>query len=148
MEIQRSGSPFDLDEFLARPLFAHLATASADGPRESPVWFLWEHDTIWPIANSTDSFPKRVAIESRCALGFVDFNVEDGFLQHVGMRGTASVEPLDHDRLYRLLRRYLGEDRSAWNQQFREAVVDQLDLMIRFEPQSVVMRDQSYFKSS
>lgn len=28
MEIHRSGDPFDLDEFLARPLFAHLATGS------------------------------------------------------------------------------------------------------------------------
>ena len=28
---------FDLDEFLARPLFAHLATASDLGPRDSPA---------------------------------------------------------------------------------------------------------------
>jgi hypothetical protein len=30
---------FDLDEHLARPLYAHLAHSSENGPRESPVWF-------------------------------------------------------------------------------------------------------------
>ena len=33
---------FELDEFFGRPLFAHLATNSEHGPRESPVWFLVE----------------------------------------------------------------------------------------------------------
>jgi len=51
---------FDIDDFLQRPLFAHLATASEDGPRESPVWFLWEDGAIWLIGNSRDSFQKRI----------------------------------------------------------------------------------------
>lgn len=33
-----SGGP-DIDEVLANPLMAHLATGSPDGPRRSPVWF-------------------------------------------------------------------------------------------------------------
>jgi hypothetical protein len=33
---------FALAEFLSRPLFAHLAHLSESGPRESPVWFLWD----------------------------------------------------------------------------------------------------------
>jgi hypothetical protein len=110
------------------------------------VWFLWEHNSIWLIADAKSSFPKRIAVEPRCALGFVDFDVAKGFLQHVGMRGEAIVGPLNVDRLYRLLCRYLGEDRGAWKRPFQEGVIDQLDLMIRFEPASVVMRDQSYFK--
>jgi hypothetical protein len=36
---------FDLDEFLSRPLYAHLAHNSAQGPRESPVWFHWDGQT-------------------------------------------------------------------------------------------------------
>ncbi len=39
----------ELDEFLARPLFAHLATVVDGSPRESPVWFLWEHNALWII---------------------------------------------------------------------------------------------------
>ena len=51
---------FDINEFLSRPLFAHLATMSDDGPRESPVWFLWEDDAIWLIGTASDSFVRRV----------------------------------------------------------------------------------------
>jgi hypothetical protein len=140
------GNSFDIDEFLGRPLIAHLATTSADGPRESPLWFLWEEGAIWLIGTSQDSFPKRIRDESRCAVGIVDFDLAAGLLRHVGMRGTATVEPLDSERLVRLLGRYLGTDQAMWNRRFREMVIEGLDLMIRFEPHSVVVRDQSYFK--
>ena len=30
---------FDLDEFLSRPLYAHMAHSAKGKPRESPVWF-------------------------------------------------------------------------------------------------------------
>src|SRR5687768_257035 len=57
----------DVDDLLARPLFAHLATASEDGPRESPVWFLWESGAIWIIGSRrTDTFPSRLESDSRC----------------------------------------------------------------------------------
>jgi hypothetical protein len=145
-QLKQTGTPFDLDEFLRRPLFAHLATSSEFGPRESPVWFLWEDEAIWLIGNSHDRFPKRIEADPRCAIGIVDFDLRRGLLQHVGMRGTAVAVPLDDDRLYRLLRRYLGDDRSAWDQWFKEQVIDGLDLMVRFVPGTVVANDQSYFK--
>jgi hypothetical protein len=37
---------FELEEFLARPLFAHLTTSSELGARESPVWFYWDGEFI------------------------------------------------------------------------------------------------------
>ena len=77
--VRETGSHFDLDEesarrlmndVLTRPLFAHLATASEHGPRESPVWFLWEAGAIWIIGNNkTDSFPARITWSHHCALG-------------------------------------------------------------------------------
>ena len=139
---------FGVDDFLRRPLFAHLATASEDGPRESPVWFLWEDGAIWLIGNGRDSFPKRIRKDGRCATGIVDFDLRSGLLQHVGFRGVAKVVPLDRERLYRLLSRYLGDDESTWNPEFRANVIDGLDLMVRFEPTSVVARDQSYFANA
>jgi Pyridoxamine 5'-phosphate oxidase len=147
-EPQRDDPELDLDAFLARPLMAHLATCSPDGARESPLWFLWEDAAAWFIGNSRDSFPRRIAQDGRCAVGIVDFDLPRGVLQHVGMRGSAKVVPLDQGRLYRLLRRYLGEDRSGWNAEFRRSVVDRLDLMVRFVPTSIVARDQSYFAAS
>ena len=134
-----------IDEVLARPLMAHLATSSPDGPRDSPVWFLWEGGAVWLIGNHRDSFPRRIERDGRCAIGVVDFDLVGGVLLHVGMRGRAEVVPLDPARLYRLLSRYLGPDASQWNADFKRRVIDHLDLMVRFVPSSVVARDQSYF---
>ena len=43
---------FELEEFLARPLYAHLAHNSEQGPRESPVWFHWDGQAIWIIGGT------------------------------------------------------------------------------------------------
>src|SRR5882672_7211922 len=54
--VSAGGRPvFDLDEFLSRPLYAHLAHSSEHGPRESPVWFHWDGQAIWIIGGT--SFP-------------------------------------------------------------------------------------------
>jgi hypothetical protein len=81
-------------------------------------------------------------------VGIVDFDLPMGTLRHVGIRGVASIEPLDPERLYRLLKRYLGADRAAWNPEFRAVVIEGLDLMVRIRPQSIVARDQSYFSNA
>ena len=155
MEIlQDTGSHFDLAdaasrallaEMMARPLFAHLATASEQGPRESPVWFLWEDETIWIIGNRvTDSFPSRIELEPRCAIGIVNFEVAAGTVQHVGMRGVARLEPHDGERMVRLLTRYMGERQERWDSRFVEILDDEDYVFVRFTPESVVVRDQSY----
>ena len=152
--IQDTGSHFDLDEeaalrlmdeILARPLFAHLATVTGEGvPRESPVWFLWEDGTLWIIGNyQTDSFPKRIEQDARCALGIVDFDVRTGLVQHVGFRGHARVEAHDAARMKRLLSRYLGE-LEDWDPRFAEILDDTDYIFLRFEPETAVVRDQSY----
>ena len=151
--VHETGSHFDLDErgarrllddLLARPLFAHLATASASGPRESPVWFLWEDDALWIIGNCrTDSFPKRIDRDPRCAVGVVDFDVSRGVVQHVGFRGRARLDGYDRDRMRRLLRRYLGEEED-WDAGFAEVLDDRDYVFVRFVAETAVVRDQSY----
>jgi hypothetical protein len=120
--VSETGSRFDLEgeparelieKILARPLFAHLATASERGPRESPVWFLWEV-ALWIIGNyKTDSFPSRIEREPRCAVGIVDFDISAGVVRHVGFRGHAHLEPHDSDRMRRLLSRYMANRGSG-----------------------------------
>ena len=139
---------FDLDEFLARPLFAHLATASQAGARESPMWFLWEDDAIWIIGNrKTDTFPARIQREPRCAIGIVDFDRTRGLVQHAGLRGRATLEPFEPARARRLLRRYLGSREERWDARFRETLNDADNLLVRFEPETIVVRDVSYAPS-
>ncbi len=138
----------DLDEFLSRPLFAHLATASKSGPRESPVWFLWEGGFLWILGSRrTDTFPARIAREPRCAIGIVDFDRARGLVQHVGLRGHATVRPFDRERAKRLLRRYLGEQEDRWDPRFRNTLDDPDNLFVRFEPETAVARDVSYSPS-
>jgi nitroimidazol reductase NimA-like FMN-containing flavoprotein (pyridoxamine 5'-phosphate oxidase superfamily) len=138
-------SDFDIDAFLAKPLMAHLATSSPAGPSETPVWFLWEDGPLWMIASSSSSFPKRLGEQPRAAVGIVDFDLERGYLRHVGFRGTATIEPMDVERHKRLVGRYLGNE-PQWSGWFREAVVERQDLLIKFFPETVVARDQSYFR--
>ncbi|MGH9900310.1 MAG: pyridoxamine 5'-phosphate oxidase family protein [Pyrinomonadaceae bacterium] len=154
MKIVQAGDNFDvnetasrslLDQVLSRPLFAHLATASEQGPRESPVWFLWEEEALWIIGNHrTDTFPKRIEREPRCAIGIVDFDIITGFVQHVGFRGRARLEPHDAARMKRLLRRYLGQQEQRWDPRFLAVPGDRDWVLIRFEPETAVVRDQSY----
>jgi hypothetical protein len=151
--VRETGSHFDLDDeralglladLLSRPLFAHLATASDEGPRESPVWFLWEEGALWVVGNyRTDSFPKRIEREPRCAVGVVDFDAATGLVRHAGFRGRASLLPHDPARMERLLSRYMGE-RARWDSRFVEILGDEDYVFIRFEPETVVVRDQSY----
>jgi len=138
---------FDPAELLAKPLMAYLATDSPNGPRSSPVWFLWEEDAVWLIGNEEDSFPKRLRADPRCAVSVVDFDVEHGVLRHVGIRGRAQILPLDQTRLHRFLARYLGPDPRAWNNWFKTNVVDGLELMIRITPETTIVKDMSYFKT-
>lgn len=133
--------------FLARPLFGHLATQATDGPRESPVWYIWEDQTAWILGDdATDTFPSRIAQTPACALGVVDYDVERGLVQHVGIRGQGSVEPFDRERAERLLARYLGPNVSKWDRRFSEYVSNPTEtaLLVRVEPETVVARDQSY----
>ena len=134
-----------IDEILARPLFAHLATASESGVRESPVWFLWESEALWIIGNcKTDTFPSRIERESRCAVGIVDFNLSIGLVQHVGFRGEAAVQPHDAVKEKRLLSRYLGNEQEQWDTRFVQVLGDTDFVLIRFVPETAVVRDQSY----
>lgn len=126
---------------------AHLATASPDGPRDSPVWFLYEDDRFWLIGTNEDSFVERLQAEPRCALGMVDFDAAAGILRHVGVRGSAIVGPMQPDRLKRLLGRYLGPDDKTWNAWFHANVVEPLDVLIEITPTSTVCKDVSFFRT-
>lgn len=151
--VNETGSHFDLDDEAARalmedvlslPLFAHLATSSDAGCRESPVWFLWEEGALWIIGNyQTDSFPRRIERDPRCAVGVVDFDVRTGLVRHVGFRGRARLEPHDKERMMRLLGRYMGEA-EGWDSRFVEILDDEDYIFIRFDPETAVVRDQSY----
>ncbi|WP_404456864.1 pyridoxamine 5'-phosphate oxidase family protein (plasmid) [Virgibacillus necropolis] len=142
MEIIKGERSFDLDEFLKKPLFAHLSTASPEGPRESPVWFIWEDKFLWVIGTPGDTFPLRIGKNPNCAIGIVDFNPTTGKVLHAGFRGKATVEQFNFDLAKRLFTKYLGPKENNWDPRFKNQ--DPQNVFIRFEPETVVVRDQSY----
>lgn len=147
MEVVENTLGTSLEAFLARPLFGHLATRAPEGPRESPVWYLWEDDAAWILGDAaTDTFPSRIERDSACSLGVVDYDPERGLVQHVGIRGLGTVEPFDPSLAERLLARYLGPDRNEWDPRFSEYVANPTEtaLLVRVAPETVVARDQSY----
>ncbi len=136
---------FDLKEVLKQPLMAHLSTMCVQGPRNSPVWFLWEDDEIWLVGTERDSYVQRLKDDNRCAIGIVDFDLESGTLKHVSIRGEGFIEPIDKDRLIRFLNTYIGKP-DTWRKDFKENVIDELSLMIRVHPNTIQTHDTSYFK--
>jgi hypothetical protein len=134
---------FELDEFLSRPLYAHLAHNSDQGPRESPVWFHWDGQAVWIIGGT--SFPANLKRDPRCAFGIVDWDPATGLSQHVGFRGRAEVLPFDRAMAKTIFHRYFGPDESEWDRRFDDVFTGEHDLeMVRIIPETVVIRDQSY----
>lgn len=145
MEIVENTLEDGINAVLDRPLFCFLGTAAAEGaPRVSPLWYLWEDERIWIIADTVEkSYTDRIRERPGAALAVVDFDPTEGLVRHVGMRGEADIVPLDRGRVRRLLERYLGPDREEWDPMFHDLDPDRWGL-IRFEPDTVVARDQSY----
>ncbi len=134
---------FDLDEFLSRPLYAHLAHNSEQGARESPVWFHWDGRDLWIIGGT--SFPGNLRRDPSCAIGVVDWDPTSGLSQHVGLRGRAEVLSFDPAIAQTIFRKYFGPDEGAWDPRFQEDLRGDTDVpLVRFTPETVVMRDQSY----
>jgi hypothetical protein len=134
---------FDLHEFLSRPLYAHLAHNSDQGPRESPVWFHWDGQAVWIIGGTT--FPANLKRDPRCALGIVDWEPASGRSQHVGVRGRAEVLPFDVAMARTIFRRYFGPCEEDWDRRFDDVFSGEAGLeMVRIIPETVVVRDQSY----
>ena len=138
---------FDLDEFLSRPLYAHLAHQGESGVRESPVWFHWDGEALWIIGGST--FPENLKRDPQCAIGIVDWQLATGRCHHVGFRGRVEVLPFDLDMTRTIFRRYFGPDVVDWDARFRDGYDGRVATqMIRFIPTTAVIRDQSYCPSN
>lgn len=149
MDIVENTLGVDLDTFLDRPLFCFLGAVDAGDPRVTPLWFRWEDGAVWIIGDERKTYPRRVRDHPETALAVVDFDPAKGRVEHVGMRGRATVEPHDPALAERLLEGYLGPARAEWDEAF---FGDPYEwgaemVLLRFDPETVVARDQSYVPS-
>lgn len=129
---------------------AVLSTLSPEGPRNAPVWFIWEDNAVWMLGSISSRSVLRLEADERCAVEIVHFVNAEGILLHLGLRGRASVEAADSARFRRLLARYLGPDEAAWNPWFVETIAevdDPSNRWIRLVPDSTFTNNVSYFRS-
>lgn len=147
MDIIEHSLEAPIESVLEQPLFCFLATLSRTGdPRISPLWYLWEDECLWILGDLHQTYTSRIERHPATAVAIVDFDPADGRVVHIGMRGTSTLEPLDESRIERKLMRYLGDDQTAWDPRFRDLDDDRWRF-IRFEPSTVVARDQSFAPS-
>ncbi|MFC0544385.1 pyridoxamine 5'-phosphate oxidase family protein [Kutzneria chonburiensis] len=133
---------FDVDEFLAQPLTARVAT---DGPTVRPTWYLWEDGVFWILSGPWARLLDRVRTNPRLALTVDVCDPPTGLVRQVIARGRAEVVPFDVDRGRRKLSRYLGPEESRWDNRFRRYLHDDVGTVwIRVVPDSLRAEDLSY----
>ncbi len=141
---------FDPETVLELPLMANLATVAADGsPRNAPVWFHWENETLWMLGSEKNASVNRILQDPRVAVEIVQYDNAGGILRHLGLRGTATIEPMNPDLFRRLLNRYLGRE-DTWNPWFIEEIAridDPTGRLIRLVPDTTFTNDVSFFRT-
>ncbi|ALL79852.1 pyridoxamine 5'-phosphate oxidase (plasmid) [Pseudonocardia sp. EC080610-09] len=126
-----TGFPSDVEEFLAGPHVARLAT---NGPTVRPVWFLWEDGAFWWITGAYAKLPERLAADPEVALVIDTCDLATGSVWQVVVSGRAEVVAMDADRAVRKLVRYLGDDIDAWPERFRAVLSDPDARLARLTP--------------
>jgi len=143
--------PFDPDEVLRLPLVATLSTTDSDGsPRNAPVWYQWEEGALFMLSDRGTSSVRRILHDPRIAVEIVEYDNARGIMRHLGLRGRATVEPMDEALFRHLLSRYLGPDEARWNPWFIDTVAripDPSGRLIRLAPDSVFTNDVSFFRT-
>ncbi len=135
----------DVEEFLARPATAHLATA---GPHVRPVWFLWEEGAFWILTGPWSRVMRDVEHDRQVALVVDVSNLDTGEIKQVTARGRAELLPWDAERGRRLLRRYLGDDVSAWDNRFQRYIhLEQGCMWLRLPAKAPKLTDLSFVPS-
>ncbi|SEO82201.1 Pyridoxamine 5'-phosphate oxidase [Salinihabitans flavidus] len=144
-------TPFDPEDVLRLPLVAILASCETDGsPRNAPVWFHWEEGALFMLSDDSASSARRILNDPRVAVEIIDYDNGQGIMRHLGLRGRATIEPMNPALFRRLLSRYLGPDETRWNPWFIETVAridDPSGRLIRLAPDSIFTNDVSFFRT-
>lgn len=134
---------FNLDGFLAAPLIARVAS---NGPTIRPVWYIYENEAFWWLTGSWSRLPNLIERDPAVVLLIDTWDPHTGEVLQLIANGTAELHPFDPDRAFRKLARYLGNDRSKWDQErFVRGVFDDASAaFLHLRPQRLTIKDLSY----
>lgn len=140
---------FDVDEFLAQPLVARVAT---NGPTVRPVWFLWEDQAFWWLTGSWSRLADHLRTDPAVALVVDTCDATTGEVRQVLAWGEAEVLAYDRARARRKLSRYLGDDPEQWDHErfgiSADTIADsQQSGFVRLAPTRMTARDLSFTPS-
>jgi PPOX class probable F420-dependent enzyme len=102
-----------LDAFLSEPLLARLATIRGNWPHVTPMWFLWNDESLWMETGSGFQKHLNLIANPHCA---VTVDVTEGGLRFKGaiLEGEAELitgpKELVRETVTRIYRKYLGEE--------------------------------------
>jgi nitroimidazol reductase NimA-like FMN-containing flavoprotein (pyridoxamine 5'-phosphate oxidase superfamily) len=132
-----------VDEFLARPLVAHLATA---GPAVRPVWFWWDGTAFWWLTGDWSRLEETLQRDSAVMLVIDSCDLTTGEVLKVTVRGQAEVVELQREIAVRKLSKYLGADQSRWpHERFHQPLQDGTSRLVRLQPDKPPnLRDLSF----
>lgn len=140
-----AGAPFDVNEFLAQPLTARVAT---NGPTVRPTWYLWEDRAFWILTGPWARLLTYVKNDPAVALVVDVCDLTSGLVRQVIARGNAEIVPFDVPRGWRKLVRYLGDDQDHWDERFRDYLqTDPAELgtrWLRIKPDCLIAKDLTY----
>ncbi len=80
----------EIDEFLAQPIIARIATVKPDGaPHVAPMWQQWDGEAMWVIPRSRSSWFENLRQEPRVCISCADDN--DPEHARVTIEGIAEI---------------------------------------------------------
>jgi nitroimidazol reductase NimA-like FMN-containing flavoprotein (pyridoxamine 5'-phosphate oxidase superfamily) len=134
-------SPQMIDEYLALPLIARLATADPDScqPHAVPVWYAWQDGAIWISSFASTRKVRVLKANPLCSIA-ID-SAESGWAnQAVILEGAAELVTQPRELVYSIstliYTRYLGEqgvleaDPQSW-------IHDNENLLIKLTPRKI-----------
>jgi len=130
-----------IEALLARPILAHLATASPSGqPHVVPVWFLREQGAAWISSYQSTRKVKDLELNPRCAL-VVDLPKARDGITAVLLEGQvellAGSKPEVRLRIERLYLKYLGA-KGILKAEPQEWLNSPENLLIKLSPKKIV----------
>ena len=91
-DVQKTGrlAGREIDELLARPIVARIATVKPDGaPHVAPLWQQWDGEAMWVIPRSRSSWLENMKQEPRVCISCAD-DVNPGH-PRVTIEGIAEI---------------------------------------------------------
>jgi hypothetical protein len=132
-----------VEDFLARPLVAHLATT---GPTVRPIWFLWDGAAFWWLTGEWSRLSSILERDPAVVLVIDSCDLASGEVLQVTVRGATEIVPFQREIAIRKLSKYLGADQSRWPQErFRDPLTDPSMRLVRLVPaRPPALRDLSF----